>query len=110
MRKRTIITGVLLLSVVTLLLGACAPVPSLTPNPQTPSRTPSSTVTTAPEGETSGNIQVYVTDAPPREEVSSIMVTVAEVQVHLARAEQAQERETEQESADSENQTREQEA
>jgi len=40
-----------------------------------------------------GRIEVRVTDAPPREEVTSIMVTVAEnsVQVHKAVAEQEQE-------------------
>jgi len=39
----------------------------------------------------SGILNVYVTDAPPREEVTSIMVTLSEVQVHKAAAEQEQE-------------------
>jgi len=50
---------------------------------------------------------VYVTDAPPRHEVTSIMVTVSEVRIHKAVAEQEQERQHVQSSGD--NQTQEQE-
>lgn len=86
--KVKIITGVTLLSILALLLGACDSIPTPTPAP-----TPD------------GTLQVYVTDAPPREQVTSIMVTVSEVQVHIASAEQ----EREQEQAGSEPQTQEQE-
>lgn len=80
-----------ILSVLVLIAGACAqPVPTPTP---TPTPTPS------------GTLKVYVTDAPPREEVTSIMVTVSEIQVHKAVAEQ----ETEQQQSGTENQTQEQE-
>jgi len=58
------------LGIVALLGGACA----------------QGAVPQAPEG--SGSISVYVTDAPPEKEVTSIMVTLAEVQVHRASAEQ----------------------
>jgi len=49
--------------------------------------------TPPPAPEVNGTINVYVTDAPPREEVTSIMVTVTEVKVHRAVAEQEQEKE-----------------
>ena len=61
--------------------------------------------TQEPEPTTTGILNVYVTDAPPREEVTSIMVTVAEVQVHKASAEQ----EMEQQQTGNGNQTQEQE-
>jgi hypothetical protein len=44
-----------------------------------------------------GNLQIMVTDAPPEEEVTSIMVTVESVEVHKAIAEQEQEQEQGQE-------------
>ena len=59
------------LSALALVAGACAP-------PVTPPTTPTTAL--------SGTLKVYVTDAPPREEVTSIMVTVSEVQVHKAPA------------------------
>jgi len=43
-----------------------------------------------------GTLQIMVTDAPPDEEVTSIMVTVESVEVHRAAAEQEQEQEQEQ--------------
>lgn len=52
----------------------------------------------APEtAQARGTLQIMVTDAPPEEEVTSIMVTVESVEVHKAAAEQEQEQ---QESAD----------
>jgi len=46
----------------------------------------------APEiAQAKGNLQIMVTDAPPEEEVTSIMVTVESVEVHKAAAEQEQE-------------------
>ena len=73
--KLLLITAIL--SVLALIAGACAqPVPTPVPEPiPTPS----------------GTINIYVTDAPPREEVTSIMVTVSEIQVHKAVAEQEME-------------------
>jgi hypothetical protein len=45
----------------------------------------------APEAvEARGTLQIMVTDAPPEEEVTSIMVTVESVEVHKAAAEQEQ--------------------
>jgi hypothetical protein len=44
-----------------------------------------------------GTLQIIVTDAPPEEEVTSIMVTVESVEVHKAAAEQEQEQEQNQE-------------
>jgi cytoskeletal protein RodZ len=57
---------VMVLGLLALTLGACA---------QT-TQTPTSAL--------SGNLKVYVTDAPPQKQVTSIMVTVSEVKVHLA--------------------------
>ncbi len=46
----------------------------------------------APEAvQAKGTLQIMVTDAPPEEEVTSIMVTVESVEVHKAAAEQEQE-------------------
>jgi heat shock protein HslJ len=45
----------------------------------------------SPTQATTGTLKVYVTDARSREEISKIMVTVSEVQVHKALAEQEQE-------------------
>jgi len=81
MLKSKLYLLIAVLSILALLAGACAqPVP-----PE------------IPEGH--GMIIIYVTDAPPDEEVTSIMVTLLEIQVHKAAAEQ------EQESAGASNQT-----
>jgi hypothetical protein len=51
----------------------------------------------APEtAQAKGTLQIMVTDAPPEEEVTSIMVTIESVEVHKAAAEQEQEQEQEQ--------------
>jgi len=60
-----------ILGILALLAGACAQ--------------------TTPTQADTGTLKVYVTDARSREEVTSIMVTVSEVQVHEALAEQEQE-------------------
>lgn len=94
-----------ILGMLALVAGACAQ-PALTPAPTpTPSDEPSEaeTPTTTPAPALTGTLELLVTDAPPRENVTSIMVTVAEVQVHIASAEQ------EQEQSSSDNQTQEQE-
>ena len=111
------ITVIALISITALLLSACTPIldPVPTPSPGStpvpapapppspapapvPAPTPTPTPTSTPDN--IGTLQVYVTDAPPREEVTSIMVTVSEVQVHIAQAEQEQ--------PDSDNETEEQ--
>ena len=62
----------------------------------------------APEtAQATGTLQIMVTDAPPEEEVTSIMVTVESVEVHKANA--AQEQEQEQEGGQGQNQEQEQE-
>lgn len=96
--KAKLFTGVALLSLLAVTMGACATQPGPTPTP-TPSPSPS------PAPAQNGGITVYVTDAPPRDEVTSIMVTMSEVQVHRATAEQ----EREQEQTGTGNQTQEQE-
>ncbi|MFC1904383.1 DUF4382 domain-containing protein [Chloroflexota bacterium] len=63
--KIKIIAGSLLAALLILTASACSP---------------------ATNREASGAIQVYVTDAPPGQEVTSIMVAVTEVKVHLAEA------------------------
>jgi hypothetical protein len=44
-----------------------------------------------PASALSGGLKLYVTDAPTREQVTSIMVTVSEVKVHIASANQSPE-------------------
>ena len=56
-----------------------------------------------------GTLQIMVTDAPPEQEVTSIMVTVESVEVHKAAAEQEREEEQEQEQGQEQNQEQEQE-
>jgi len=86
MFKARLLTVVATLGIVALLAGACVqPAPTPTPVP-----TPAPSPTPTPEPTLSGILNVYVTDAPPREQVTSIMVTVTEVQVHKALAEQEQ--------------------
>ena len=65
-----------ILGMVALVAGACAP-----------------TTPTAPTQAVTGTLKVYVTDARSREDVTGIMVTVSEVQVHKALAAQEQEQE-----------------
>ncbi len=94
MTKARLFISVVAISLLTILGGGCVPGPSPALSP-----TPSPTLT--------GALKLYVTDAPPRDEVTSIMVTVSEVQVHKAQAEQ--EREVEQQQSGTGNQTRERE-
>jgi len=71
-----------ILGMLALVVGACAqPVsdPSVSDSP----------VSDSPPA--AGTLKIYVTDAPPREEITSIVVTISEVQVHKAAAEQEQE-------------------
>ena len=82
------------LGILVLVAGACAPTTPSTPiTPSTPTQA------------ATGILKVYVTDARSREEVTGIMVTVSEVQVHKALAEQEQE----QQQSGTSNQTQEQE-
>ncbi|MQY58033.1 MAG: DUF4382 domain-containing protein [Clostridia bacterium] len=66
MNRARLLISVLIISLLTILVVGCAP----------------------PAG--SGTLNVYVTDAPPREEVASIVIMLSEVQVHKAVAEQEQ--------------------
>lgn len=67
--NKLIIVMASVLSLVALLAAGCVPAPMVA---------------------STGTIEVLVTDAPPREEVTSIMVTLVEVQVHKASAEREQ--------------------
>ena len=105
MIKARLLIGVILLSLLAVLFGACAvpiPTPSPTPTPSpvpapspspspSPTPTPSPTPKPTPTPTISGTLKVYVTDAPPREEVTSVNVTISQVQVHKAVAEQERE-------------------
>jgi len=63
----------------------------------------------APEmAQATGTLQIMVTDAPPEEEVTSIMITVESVEVHKAAAEQEQEEEEEQQQEQEQEQGQEQ--
>ena len=102
MVKARLLIGLVLLSVLALLFGACAPQPSPAP-PPIPAPSPAPTPTPTPS--LSGTVEVYVTDAPPRDEVTSINVTVSKVEIHKAVAEQ----ERQQVQSSNDNQTQEQE-
>ncbi len=56
--------------------------------PATPGPGPTPGPTPQPSGISTGTIEIRVTDAPPRDEVTSIMVTVASVEIHKAGTEQ----------------------
>ncbi len=101
--KTYLLTAVV--GVLAIIFGACAPTAPAPSSVPAPEPAPATSPVPAPAPETGGTLQVRVTDAPPRHEVTSIMVTVSEVQVHKAVAEQ----EREQEQSASDNQTQEQE-
>jgi len=61
----------------------------------TSSATATSSVSTTQENG-NGTLQVMVTDAPPEKKITSVLVTVAQVQVHRALAEQEQEQDQQQ--------------
>ncbi|MFC2041830.1 DUF4382 domain-containing protein [Chloroflexota bacterium] len=98
MKKLKILVSVVLLSLLTVMVGACVPQPG-------PAPTPTPTPVPAP----GGTLVVYVTDAPPGDNVTSIVVKLTEVQVHIASAEQGREREQEQSGAGNQTQKQEQE-
>jgi len=104
MIKAKLLIGAIMLSVLALLVGACAPQPSPAPiPPPVPTPTPVPTPAPTPQPTLTGVVEVYVTDAPPRDEVTSVNVTVSKLEIHKAVAEQ------EQEQSGSGNQTQEQE-
>ena len=97
MTKAKIFIGFVIISLLAVIGGACTPLGPTSPPSPAPSPLP------APTPPLSGTLTVYVTDAPPRDEVTSINVTISEVQIHQAVAEQ----EREQERAGSDNETEE---
>lgn len=115
MFRKKIYLIIAILGLLVLAAGACTPTTPTEPTePSTPTTpgeptepTEPSTPTTpvTPDQADTGTLKVYVTDAPSREEVTGIQVTVSEVQVHKALAEQEQE----QQQSVTGNQTREQE-
>jgi len=80
--------------ILTLVTGGCAK--SESEPTSVPTETSSETETAAETATLDGTLNVYVTDAPGRDEVTSIMVSVAEIKVHQATAEQEQEQQQEQ--------------
>ena len=119
MTRIKLFAGIMLISMLAFVFTACAPTPELTPEPapapapvpapsQTPSITPAPapSPTPAPSSQpASGTIDVYVTDAPPEKNVTSVNLTISSLEVHLAAAEMEQE----QEQSESGNLTQEQE-
>ncbi len=119
MTRIKLFAGIMLLSMFAFVFTACVPTPKLTPESapapaptpapsQTPSITPAPTPSPAPTPASqpaSGTIDVYVTDAPPEKNVTSVNLTISSLEVHLAAAEMEQE----QEQSESGNQTQEQE-
>ncbi len=107
MIKTRLIIGVIFLGMLTFLFGACAlPVPPVTPTPElSPAPTPELSPTPSPTPQSvPGIVEVYVTDAPPDEEVTAVLLTISRLEIHRAVAEQEQEQEQ-----SSDNQTPEQE-
>ncbi len=85
MGKTKLCIGVTILSLVMLLAGAsCVPAeqPPISPDEEIPSRA-------------SGTVEVRVTDAPPRDEVTGVLVSVSKVEIHQAVAEQEQQQQGE---------------
>lgn len=96
MIKARLIIGVIFLGMLTFLFGACAsPAPPLTPTPEpSPVPTPELSPTPSPTPESVlGIVEVYVTDAPPDEEVTAVLLTISRLEIHRAVAEQEQEEE-----------------
>jgi len=91
-----ILAGAILIAALGLAGAGCAP--ALTPAPTTPT-TPTSTTPTTPTpiGATTGTVEIHITDAPPREDVTSILFTASSVEIHKAVAEQEQEQQQAQE-------------
>jgi inhibitor of cysteine peptidase len=81
-----ILAGAILIAALGLAGAGCAP--ALTPTPTTPT-------TPTPTGVTTGTVEIHITDAPPREDVTSILVTASSVEIHKAVAEQEQEQQGE---------------
>jgi len=117
MRKGLVSLAILVLLIVTGIPGiGCvpemespggAPPAADTPDTESPEEGAAPPATEAPDAglPVTGIIEVRVTDAPPREQVTSILVTVSNVRIHKAVAEQ----EREQEHQGSDNVTQEQE-
>jgi len=94
MIKTRLIIGVIFLGMLTFLFGACAsPAPPVTPTPElSPAPTPELSPTPSPAPESVlGIVEVYVTDAPPDEEVTAVLLTISRLEIHRAVAEQEQE-------------------
>ena len=96
-RVLSIVIGVTLIMALSLTSIGCISEPA--PEPESPS----GPAPAAPAAANTGTVKLLVTDAPPGENVTSIMVTVDEVEIHRAVAEQ------EQEQAGTDDQTQEQE-
>jgi len=97
-KQLSILVGIALVIMLALPGISCATVP--TPSLETVDE-PESTSTPSPEPATNpgltpaGTVAVYVTDAPARNTVTSIMVTISEVSIHRAVAEQEQQQQGE---------------
>jgi hypothetical protein len=90
MRRTAINLIVIVLAVTATLLAGCA-APSSSPS-ATPTATLNAKVqTTATPISNTGRVEVRVTDAPPKEEVTSVMVTVESVEIHQAGTDQENE-------------------
>ena len=92
-KKSTILCVIIVfaLLLITVVVGCAAPTPQPAPTPTPaplPMPTPQPVPTPAPTATPSGILKVYVTDEPPPDSVTSINVTVSEVQIHKALTEQ----------------------
>ncbi len=86
-RVLSTVIGVTLIMALGLTSIGCLSEPA--PEPESPA----GPAPAAPAASNTGTVKLLVTDAPPGENVTSIMVTVSEVEIHKAVAEQEQEQE-----------------
>ena len=79
-----VLSLIIVSSLIGMLFGSCAPAPTPTPTPApapAPTPTPTPTPTPAPPPAGTGTLEARATDAPPAG-VSSIIVTVDDIEVH----------------------------
>lgn len=80
MKSKIVYVFAAVLVVLAMALAGCAPAP--TGGTASPSGQPPSTSAPSAQPVSTGKLEVRVTDAPPKEEVTSVMVTVASVEIH----------------------------
>ncbi len=94
--SRKLLAGLVILGLLILTISGCAgtTIPATTTTTTGTTTTAATTATTTPttagSGTATGTVAVYVTDAPPDEEITAVVVTVSGLRIHRAEAEQEQ--------------------